>query len=97
MKNSKYQTNGTFLTMKKPVEVNLAGDGSEMSEDETLVKSIYLNITSEKLKKKKSKEPKSANVEKKTVARTRGIKSPVMSRFNLYFNEIGFLQLGQST
>lgn len=40
------------MTLHKPVEVNLAGEGSEISEDEALVRNIYLNITNEKEKKK---------------------------------------------
>jgi hypothetical protein len=89
-KLSKYQSGANFLTLHKPVEVNLTGESSEMSEDEALVKNIYINITSERDRKKPiplkairkiEKSPNRIPTENKNTIVMRSIKSPINSKF----------------
>lgn len=60
-KVNKYQNNNNFLTLHKPVEVNLAADHSDISDGSPLVKTIYRNIVSSRSNNEIEKKPKQIN------------------------------------
>jgi len=87
------QSKNTYLSLNKPIEINLATEHSEISEDELTVKNIFLHVaekSGEKQLKRKAaveaaKTPKLRSA-KKDVLASPGVKSPThtatVSRLN---------------